>query len=564
MTPQRTWYVGLSNTGHDPAIAIVDPNGCVAFAEATERFTQVKRAWGVPPDIAGHLAHAIDQTDFEIGRDRVEVSTCWKSVQSRPAEMLKNPLMSPNQLSALSTYQASLFDVSGASFRLLDIADEPIKVRQFEHHSCHAAAAVYFSDARDAVCLVVDGEGETGAVSQFSITNRRLSRDWRSWNAGASLGLYYSWLTLRCGFSDVLGEEWKVMGLAAFGTVREELVDPLQRILSFKNHRPEPCCSEVMAEVEAQVRAFARGSSDPVMQAADLAASGQYVYGLFADELLSGCAKSENRNLLLTGGCALNSSYNGTIRSRFGFEQVDVPPCPADDGNAIGAALLAWSADNNAPIPKSDRSAYFGSLPDRQAIARCMAYAAGSLRITELAGDQPLVTANLLAKGKIIGVMKGSAEFGPRALGNRSILADPRSHQMKDRLNKLVKGREAYRPFAPVIAEHLVDDWFQTPEPSPYMAKTLQWRSTSKELVPAVVHTDGTGRLQTVRHDQNPWLADLLEAFERISGVPIILNTSLNIMGKPIAHSVEDAVAMLMTTGLDAVLLENVLIEKPS
>ena len=156
--------------------------------------------------------------------------------------------------------------------------------------------------------------------------------------------------------------------------------------------------------------------------------------------------------------------------------------------------------------------------------------------------------------------MRGQAEFGPRALGNRSILADPRSPDMKARINAIVKGREAYRPFAPVIPQEKVADWFEQVQPSPYMSFTLPWKADKAPHVPAVVHDDNTGRLQTLSPDTTPWLYQLTLAFEQLTDVPVLLNTSFNVMGKPIVHSITDALAVLMTTGLDAVLIDDVLI----
>nr|WP_282434059.1 carbamoyltransferase C-terminal domain-containing protein [Marinomonas sp. UCMA 3892] len=169
--------------------------------------------------------------------------------------------------------------------------------------------------------------------------------------------------------------------------------------------------------------------------------------------------------------------------------------------------------------------------------------------------------ASLLAEGKIIGVMRGAAEFGPRALGNRSILADPRSPDMKNRINAIVKGREAYRPFAPIISVEKAPEWFENAQSSPYMSFTLKWKTDKLSLVPAVVHQDHTGRLQTLTEHTTPWLKALVDAFEELTHVPILLNTSFNVMGKPIVHTINDALAVLSTTGLDAVLIDNILIK---
>jgi carbamoyltransferase len=171
--------------------------------------------------------------------------------------------------------------------------------------------------------------------------------------------------------------------------------------------------------------------------------------------------------------------------------------------------------------------------------------------------------AQLLARGKIVGWARGAAEFGPRALGNRSILADPRDPHMMHKLNQRVKFREEFRPFAPSVIEEFGPEWFEDYQPSPYMDRTLRFRPEMRDKVPAVVHVDGTGRLQTVSRDRSPDFYRLIEAFHRVTGVPMLLNTSFNVMGKPIIHSVQDAVAVFYTSGLDVLVLNDLVLEKP-
>jgi carbamoyltransferase len=183
-------------------------------------------------------------------------------------------------------------------------------------------------------------------------------------------------------------------------------------------------------------------------------------------------------------------------------------------------------------------------------------------KITKVAPSSTSEIAALLKSGKIVGIMRGRAEFGPRALGHRSILASPAIEGMKDKIILRVKGREAYRPFAPVIKKENVSNWFSYEISSPYMSFAIPWKEDKAKLVPAVVHFDRTGRLQTVERNTQPWLSDLLDELELLGLPPILLNTSFNIMGKPIVHDVEDAISVLLTSGLDAVLLENILIEK--
>lgn len=558
-----TWYLGLSTSGHDPALALVDETGRVRFAEATERFVQDKRAWGIAPDHAPHLESAFAACGVDAAHDRVVVATSWLSAKERADVKLHDAMLPLADSLWIRGLHAQLQASAGASLQRLGFGVERPEVLRFDHHLCHAVSACWFTPWETAACLVIDGEGDVGAVSSFQLEGRRLKRRWRSWGPG-SLGTYYGWLTFQCGFDWRLGEEWKVMGLAAFGQVRQDLLDNLEGLLIVDRGRLRFADDEKIAAIRAKAAAHARAPGAPASDGADLAATGQAVYARFADRILEAVAEEGQRDLILSGGCALNSSYNGSIAGRLPFERVFVPPCPADDGNAIGAALLAWMTETGAErVPSGDGSPFLGAELGAAAAAKCR-HAARGLQVTDVQGRSAEAVAERLAAGRIVGTARGRAEFGPRALGNRSILADPRPAEMKDRINARVKGREAYRPFAPVIEEGEATAWFERAQPSPYMSFALPWRTDVRDRVPAVVHADGTGRVQTVSRDSQPWMTDLLAAFGRITGTPVILNTSFNVMGKPIVHSIEDAFAVLMTTGLDAVLCDDLLIEKPS
>ncbi|MFC4216899.1 carbamoyltransferase [Pseudophaeobacter arcticus] len=557
----RTFYLGLSTTGHDPSLALVDHAGRVVFAEATERFVKDKRAWGLAPDNLNHLASALHHAG--VGPDdKINVATTWSSSKEATGTKVHDALLPASDTLWMLHMQASLQQSAGASLLRLGYATEKPQVQRFDHHLCHAVTACSFAPVSDAACLVIDGEGDVGAVSSFTLRDRTLKRAWRSWGPG-SLGTFYGWLTGLCGFDWRKGEEWKVMGLAAFGEVDPDLVETLSQLLTVDRGRLRFADSKQTAQIQKVMVQHTRKPGSPILQAANLAATGQACFAKFADQILASAENDTTGNLILSGGCALNSSYNGTIVDRTGFDQVFVPPCPADDGNAIGAALLAWMYDTNtAEIPFNGGSPFLGSSASPKTLAACRAAAAQGLNVTELNGQSAGIVAAELAKGHVLGVMRGQSEFGPRALGNRSILADPRSPEMKDQINARVKGREAYRPFAPVVFESELANWFEQPQPSPYMAKTLPFKKQVTDRIPAVVHEDGTGRVQSVTPTMYPWMSDVLQTFGRLTDVPVLLNTSFNIMGKPIVHDVEDAIGALMTTGLDGVVFDEFLIGK--
>ena len=301
--------------------------------------------------------------------------------------------------------------------------------------------------------------------------------------------------------------------------------------------------------------------------AADLAYTGQFFFAELMTDLLQYLQKKTGcKNLTLGGGCALNSAFNGQITHRTDFSQVFIPSAPADDGTALGAAWLALQQDQpKLAINKSNKkplSPYLGSSITDSAIQKLIRENS-TLNIQYLPDSLCATTAALLAKGQLIGWIQGRAEFGPRSLGNRSILADPRHAKTKDAINQRIKFRESFRPFAPSVLHEFAEDFFEHYHESPYMDKTLLIKTAMHKQIAAVCHVDGTGRLQTVKQQWNPRFYELISHFHLLTEIPILLNTSFNVMGKPLVHSLEDALAVFLTTGLDALVINDYLICKP-
>ena len=379
--------------------------------------------------------------------------------------------------------------------------------------------------------------------------------------SNGSLGAYYSCLTEACGFSAKKGEHWKVMGLAAYGKPDQEIMARLRRTFAVEGMalREVESTSRILADFAAR-----RKPNDPPEAAADLALSGQLVFCEWAQQMLSAFQRHTGmKKLVLGGGTALNSSWNGSVVERTGFDELYLPPAPADDGNAVGAALLAYRQDNpGARFGHGHFTPYLGSEVSIETIRRSVDL--GALVPIRTSESTAIKTARLLAEGKIVAWVQGRAEFGPRALGNRSILADPRDPKMKDKINARVKFREKYRPFAPsILAEH-GPAFFDNYQETPYMERALRFKPEVRRLVPAVVHEDGTGRLQTVKKAWNPRYHELISAFYALTKIPIILNTSLNVMGKPIIHSAEDAIALFYTSGVDVLVIDDYIFQKPA
>lgn len=573
-TSMGKYYIGLSVTYHDPALAIVDEEGNTVFAEATERYLQYKRALNCAPDTALNIADLIrDRCDpmanFIVALNWSENRPFYEKFCNFANYFTPSGLMRPRFASSstfLKKYQ--LFHMLGSQTKSMsagginlanrlrhEFPRSRVKFHHFNHHLCHAAAACYSSPFDEAVCMVVDSYGEHGSLAFYHYHDAKLELI-REVKGIESLGFLYMKITELCGFEWLKGEEWKVMGLAAYGSLDKEILKIFQSMIGID----DLSCRQSLQNIRSGVKKLESGTSTPEQ----MAYTGQYFFSALMEDLLANLYKRGlSDNLVLTGGCALNSSFNGQALERTAFKSLYVPSAPADDGTALGAALLAFKHEHDKPTPtKEHTSPYAGSHISDETLQRFVNCGAHHT-VKHLPETICEETAKLLAKGCIIGWVQGQAELGPRALGNRSILADPRDRTMKDRINQLVKFREEYRPFAPSILHEYGDQYFENYQVSPYMERTLRYRQHIKAKIPAVVHVDGTGRLQTVKRDWNERFYDLIDSFNQLTGIPILLNTSFNVMGKPIIHSVEDAVSVFFTTGMDALVIEDYLFLKP-
>ncbi|MFJ5368076.1 carbamoyltransferase [Bosea sp. CER48] len=575
-----SYTIGLATTFHDPAIAIIGPAGEVLFAEATERYLQNKRAPNCEPDSVPRMEALLKRY---IPKDaEVTIATSWGEdftgfldQMARAGSFTLDALLklSPDLNRSLvpeRTERALIASLHHAQQRAgmgvllgLDRAHGKANVtglKRYGHHLSHAAYACWSSPFENAACLVVDGMGETGASAIFALENGRI-REVKRHRGRESIGFYFGLVTDLAGFDQAKGEEWKIMGLAPYGNADPELMALLRRLYTIDGHKLTFAKADIVQAVAAEI--LAKRPADALDQGwADLARCGQDVFAEMMEALLGETAALvPSESLVLAGGCALNSSFNGRIAGRHGFRSVFVPSAPADDGNAIGAAWLAHAEANPRwAAPKGPLTPYLGSTVSTEPFERMQRW---EKRLRRLGPDEIApATARLLTEGKLIGWVQGRAEFGPRALGNRSIIADPRPADAKDILNAKVKYREAFRPFAPsILADHAAD-WFEDYQDAPYMERTLVWKEKMRGRVPAVVHEDATGRLQSVTAERNPRYHALISAFHALTGVPVILNTSFNIMGKPILHTAEDAILMFYTSGLDALVIDDWLLVK--
>jgi carbamoyltransferase len=577
-------YIGLSSSFHDSSLAIVDSRGRVAFAEATERATQSKRAINTTPDLIYRTGEII--AEFCEPDAQLVIAHSWSACQdAKWASMLctiaegdlemhgvteESPYFllkekAAGRYSLLSHVRSSTFSGRTLEFEIVRArlrTESALITRHYSHHLTHAATACLTSPFDNAICAVLDGLGENRAYAIYEYSDGVLTDLAPEAALGSgSLGVFYSDICEACGFDALRGEEWKVMGLASYGSFDAELVDILRGLIKVDGLRVEWGPERDAVQLRTKLYCRSPTSGEPSLHAANIAFAGQTVYSEVVFELLNNLFQvSNNDNLALGGGCVLNSSTNGQILDATPFKQLHVFSAPADDGNSIGAALLAYQEDNPGLRCSKFQLPYLGSSMSTETIANVVKF--GRIDGLSHCSDAARYAGEMLAQGKVIGWIRGRAEFGPRALGNRSILADPRSLNIKERLNSQVKFREQFRPFAPAILHEYGPMYFENYQESPYMERTLRFRPEIIDRVPGVVHVDGTGRLQTVKREWNEPFYNLVSMFFKLTSVPLVLNTSFNIMGKPIAHSVEDVLAVFYSTGLDAIFIDDVVIEK--
>ena len=444
-----------------------------------------------------------------------------------------------------------------------------------EHHLSHAAHAFYTSPFEESAILTIDGVGEWSTTSLGYAKNNSitLKNDIR-WPH--SLGLFYSAFTYFLGFKVNEGE-YKLMGLSSYGKPKYyDLI--LDNLIDVKNDGSIHLNMEYFAFTYDKVmtnKKFSELFGIPPRKKDGKTEQIHYDIGASAQKILEDVLlkmanhvyeKFKIKNLCLGGGVALNGVANYRILKEGLFDNVHIPPSPGDAGSAVGAAQYLYYVyhKNSKDVSKNNtqliqENVYVGPSYSDGEIEKFL----DSKNISYESFDRESLlkkTAQLIADGNVVGWYQGKMEWGPRALGNRSILADPRREDMKDILNRKIKHRESFRPFAPSILEEYASDYFDIDIPSPYMLMVAPVKKPKE--IPAVTHVDGTGRLQTVSKESNLLYYDLIKEFYKITGVPVIINTSMNVMGEPIVNTPEQAYQMIVKTDMDCIVMGNYLVRK--
>jgi carbamoyltransferase len=575
------------NAYHGNASAAIVCDGRLIAAVEEERFNRVKYAAGFP-------ARAIRYCLKEAGLTLADLDHV--AVPRNPYARLATKLFYAVRMPSFARERAKvLVKFTGIPDALAAAFDsDPKRVgatfHRVEHHQAHLASSFFVSPFERAALLSADGLGDFASTMWGTGSGKRMNIH------GAiafphSLGLFYGGVTQYLGFPK-FGDEYKVMGLAAYG--QPEQMDAFRDIVRFDarsngngfrlgldyftHHRTGPEMSWAEADKTPTLgKMFSnempkrlgpvRAPEEPLEQrhrnlAASLQARLEEVYLGMLKKLAE---RTGLKAICLAGGVAFNCIANGKIFDATPFEQVYVHPAAGDAGLAVGAAYYVWHQKLGKPRSFVMEHAYWGPGYTREEIRRAIdsnGIAQKGFRVSELA-EEELVrdTAAIIADGKIVGWFQGRAEWGPRALGNRSIVADPRRPEMKEILNRRIKHREIFRPFAPSILSEATGEYFEKSHPSPFMTLAYSVRTEKRGAIPAPTHVDGTGRLQTVTREANPRYHALISAFRDLTGVPVVLNTSFN-DNEPIVCRPEEAIDCFLRTQMDALVLGDFLITK--
>ncbi|MBN2059403.1 MAG: hypothetical protein JW882_03205 [Deltaproteobacteria bacterium] len=574
---KRTGYVlgisciyGSEGMGHDPSAALLHEGKIVALA-AEERFNRIKKSPGRFPVMA--INYCLDQAGIQIEdvdyigwySDPDSAVEVWKKGKHSSLrkmahaldDMLGQARLNITASEVLSRKKRAENYLKQNFFRHFRLKNPPVIF--INHHLCHLASAFYTSGFSETLLVAWDSGGDLLSV----MTAVGKGQDIRILNSipfsRMSMGALYKIFQRYVNLSD----EGSLMGLASYGRPKGSLdfsvdIDNL-RVHWDKINRPVYYFGkELLRRLGPQ-----RLLGEPISQGhVQIASDVQDILERMAFKILEQAgAETSSKNLCLSGGVALNATMNGKIARSNLFENVYVHPNAGDGGCALGAAFLAYKQEGGRIENRRLTHVYWGREFSNDECKKILD--AVRCKYSYCSDEHiPEVVSKMLEDQKIIAWFRGKAEWGPRALGNRSIIADPRKSEMQDKVNDIIKYRDEWRPFAPSILEEAADDYLENSFYSPFMLYTFKVKKEKKDIIPAVVHKDGTTRPQMVRRDINVAYYEMIKRFGEKTGVPVILNTSFNIKGEPIVDAPIDAIKCFAGSGLDVLVLNNFILEK--
>ena len=572
--------LGLNAFHGDSSACLVRDGKLIACAEE-ERFRRIKHWSGMPSEAIRYVLRegGLKLADVEhVAINRDPGVNNFRRI-GYALRRLPSPQLILNRLRNIRRAGSFADSVRAA----LPGEELRAQVHQVEHHLAHLASAFHVSGMDEAVCVSVDGFGDFASSAWGMGRGGDIQIDGRVFFPH-SLGLYYTAITQWLGFPHY-GDEYKVMGLAPYG--EPKFLEQMRQIVRvqpdgtfklglnfFRHHREnvhytwDNCSPEIGTVFSPELEKLlgpVRQKGEPLDQRhKDIARSAQAMYEEAFFALLAALhAKYRCPNLALSGGCAMNSVANGKVYLKSPFKRMYLPAAAGDAGGAIGSAFVVQHRLGSSGARYHMDHGYWGPSATDAEIKALLNQRAGDIaaekcQVEKLSDEGELCrrTATAITEGKVIGWFQGRMEWGPRALGNRSILGDPRRADMKDILNLKIKRRESFRPFAPSILREHVAGWFEQEDDVPFMMEVFQVRSEKRAQVPATTHADGSGRLQTVHKDTNPRYHRLIDTYRGITGVPMVLNTSFN-ENEPVVCRPEEALDCFLRTKMDVLVLND-------
>ena len=569
------------NINHADTSACLIVNGEIITAIEEERFVRIKHYAGLP---INSIEFCLQKSELKIQDiDFITVNySPTANFKQKTFYSVKN-ILSKSTLKKILSFKKKLFHTSDLD-KYLEANKFKGKIINVEHHVSHIASSYYNSPYKKSVGLTIDGFGDF-CSSQTFLCNDSKIESLKKVYFPHSLGILYQSITQFLGFKNY-GDEYKVMGLASYGN--PSFIDQFNSLIKydkknlfllnldyFSHHTNSnfsynfsngiPKFPDLYSSKITELLGKERNSNDKIEQRHfDIAASLQHTFENILFSILNDLYNDTGvDSLCLAGGCALNSKFNGLIREKTPFKNIFIQPNAGDAGGAMGSALHFLQNKNfsETKIEQIDTNkCYLGTSYTNEFIEKKLIKVNESLKdyTFKKLNDEDLYAevAERISKNQIIGWFKGRCEWGPRALGNRSILADPRNPNIKDILNTKIKLRESFRPFAPAVLEELSNVYFDLDYASPYMLNVVKAKQLAKDLVPSVVHVDNTCRVQTVSKKDNFHFYNLIKEFKKLTNVPIILNTSFN-ENEPIVLNPDHAFDCFKRTSMDCLVLEN-------
>jgi carbamoyltransferase len=569
---ETRYILGISCGFHDSAAALIG-NGKILGAVEEERFTGIKHDSSFPSNSINWLLE-----EFQVSKDDIECIAFYEKPEIKLDRIEKSTKVEPNWKTLFKTPDNKILKRNQEQYDSIiqdieNLKGKNTKTHFVEHHQAHVAYSYYTSSFKNAIILSVDGVGEWETTSIYKGVGNKLEK-LQSIDFPHSLGMIYSTFTAFLGFKPNEGE-YKVMGLAPYGNHKKYL-EPFRKLYTTTKDGGFEINMDYFTFDWSDTHMFNEKlgllfglpnrlpEEELTQDHKDLAATLQYEYEYLFFRLIDRCSELDStNNLCLSGGCAYNGTANGKILDLSSYTNLWIPPAPSDAGSAIGCALDYFYSTTLDDIRMDNKNPYLGPLYSENDIKSALKEFKDQITFLEKPDNVliPLI-AKQISQGMVIGWFEGRLEFGARALGNRSILANPCDPEMKAKVNRIIKKREGFRPFAPIVRWEAQTKYFMYPHDVPYMNQVVKVNPKFASRLPAITHVDNSARIQSLKKGQHKRISLLIDELEKLTGFPIVLNTSFNLKDQTMVNDPKTAIQTFLNCEMDTLIIENYIIKK--